>query len=52
MLIDEYLNFDLHGTEFIELLRAELGLELTNNLAISTSCNATFINALFSRYYL
>lgn len=50
MLIDGYLNLDLrrvYGSEFIELIRTEVGLELSNDLGTSTSLNWTCIDAVF-----
>jgi len=43
------LNLDLresHGTELIKFMRTELGLELSNDLATSTSRNSTGIDAI------
>uniref|UniRef100_A0A2S2R201 Uncharacterized protein n=1 Tax=Sipha flava TaxID=143950 RepID=A0A2S2R201_9HEMI len=53
MLVGKNLNLDLrgsHGTEFIEFIRTELGLELSNDLATSTWRNSTCIDAVFDRY--
>ena len=47
MIVGGDLNLDLrrsHGTEFIEFMRTELGLELSNDLATSTSRNSTYID--------
>ena len=53
MIVGGDLNLDLrgsHGTEFIEFMRTELGLELNNDLATSTSRNSTCIDAVFYRH--
>jgi hypothetical protein len=46
-------NLDLRGHDgatFIEFMKKELGLEIKNNIAISTTRNSTCIDAIFSRY--
>lgn len=51
MLVGGDFNLDLrgpHGPQFIEFMRTELGLQLTNDVAISTSRNSTCIDAVFS----
>jgi len=53
MIVDRDLNLDLRGsheTEFIEFMFTELGLELSNDLATSTSHNSTYIDAVFHRH--
>lgn len=53
MIVRGDLNLDLresHGTEFIEFMRTKLGLELSNDLATSTSRNSTCIDAVFYRH--
>lgn len=53
MIVGGYLNLDLrgsHGIEFIEFMRTELGLELSNDLATSTSHNSTCIDAVFYQH--
>ena len=47
MIVGGDLNSDLrgsHGTEFIEFMRTELGLELNNDLATYISRNSTCID--------
>ncbi|CAI6350723.1 unnamed protein product [Macrosiphum euphorbiae] len=49
MIVGGNLNLDLrgsHGTEFIEFMRTELGLELSNDIATSSSRNSTCIDIL------
>jgi hypothetical protein len=53
MLVGGDLNLDLrgpHGTEFIEYIRTELGLELSNDFVTFTSRNSTYIDAVFYRH--
>jgi len=50
IIVDRDLNLDLrgsHGTEFIEFMRTELWLELSNDVATSTSHNLIYIDAVF-----
>jgi endonuclease/exonuclease/phosphatase (EEP) superfamily protein YafD len=53
MLVRGDLNLDLRGsheTEFIEMIRTKIELELSNGLATSTSRNSTCIDAVFYRH--
>lgn len=54
MLVVGDFNLDFrgpHGLQFLEFMRDELGLEINNNIAISTSRNLTcIIDAVFSRH--
>lgn len=48
MLVSRDLNLDLRGPEFIPFMCVKLGLELSNNLEISTSRNSTCNDIVFS----